>query len=213
MRKVRKVIYLWWYLLVAGYIKTPSETVFVLLNINWTKTKELKLNIRYIIPFFIVFSLLTIEGSSHSNYNILDYYRTAEYVHNAKTYNSSKNTCHYCQFLSLRNNFQYFIYSLKKQQEFYNQQIENTLNSQTDLYLKKETIKQIYPKPKKPGNSSEEHSDLYRGENLVTRFCPTCNFLHALIDNNSNNLSSGKCINQTIRIIPSFNLSNYFFTG
>lgn len=173
----------------------------------------MKINVKDIIPFFILFCLLTIGGSSHSRYNLLDYYRTAESVHESKTSVSNKKVCHYCQFLFSRNNFQQFIFALKERREFYNQTIENTLKVQTVLCLNRDKVRRIYSRPKSPGNLTETPTDLYKRSNLLTRFSSTCNLLHASIDHMSNNLSFRKCINQTIRVTPFLNLSNSFLTG
>lgn len=194
-------------------IWTSWLRILATIDKTWSKTAALKLNVRYIIPFFILFCLLTIGGSSHSRYNQLDYYRTAESVQESKTSASFKKVCHYCQFLFRRNNFQQFMFSLKERHKFYNQTIENTLKTQTFLCLNGDKMRRIYSRPKNPRNLPETPTDLCKGSDLLTRFSSTCSLLHVSIDHMSNNLSFRKCINQTIRVTPFLNLSNSFLTG
>ena len=190
-----------------------SHRILVINDRTWSKTAALKLNVKYIIPFFILFCLLTIGGSSNSRYNLLEYYRTAECFQESKISAGYKNVCHYSQFLFKRNSFHQFIFSIKARNEFYNQTVENALKAQTVLHLNKDKRKRIYSRPKSPRNLPETPTDLCKGSNLLTRFSPKCILLHALIDHMSNNLSFRKCINQTIRVTPFLNLSNSFLTG
>jgi hypothetical protein len=149
---------------------------------------------------------------SNSRFNSPDYYRTAEYVQKNEFSVNHSRTYHYRQFSNGKSNFRYFTFSLKKFQANYNRQIENILKTQTILCLKIDKLRQIYPKWNELKYSFSEHSDLYKRENPVNRFCPTNNLLHVLTSNMSNNLSFRKCINQ-IRITPFYNISNHFFTG
>jgi len=72
------------------------------------------------------------------------------------------------------------MFSEKGHHEFYYQTIANTLKIQTVLCLNRDKKRRIYSRPKRPGNMPETTTDLCKGSNLLSRFCPTCNLLHAL---------------------------------
>lgn len=172
----------------------------------------MKRNIKYIIPFFLVFSLMITGDLSNSRFNSFDYYRTAEYVQRNEFSIHHSRTCYYRHFYCERSNFRYFTFSIKKFQVSYNRQIENIIKTQTILCFKIDKLRQIYPKWNELKYSISAHSDLYKREDLAARFSSTSNLLHVLISSMSNNLSFRKCINH-IRITPFYNLSNHFFTG
>ena len=155
---------------------------------------------------------MIIGDFSNSRFNFLDYYRTAEYIQKNEFSISHSRNCYYRQFRCEKSNFQYFTFSIEKLQAYHNRQVENIIKTRTILCLIIDKLRQIYPKWNELKNSVSAHSDLYKRENLTSRFCPTSNLLHVLTNNMSNNLSFKKCVNQ-IRVTPFYNASNHFFTG
>jgi hypothetical protein len=173
----------------------------------------MRLNLKYLIPFFVLFNFLTIGVNANLQYSSQDYSRTAEYIQKFKSRYSQKDSYNYRHFFFNKNGIQYFISCIKICHDYFTQQILIIIKAQKSLFHIIGVSLLIFFKYIKGCKNKDSKTDLYEKVDSRKNICLACSFLHAMIIKTCNQLSFSKCINQRMKVAWPLKKSRSYVDG
>jgi len=173
----------------------------------------LKINLKYILPFFIIFSFLITGDYSFSTYNCLDYIKVSEYVQTDSSTQIPTWSCYFNQHkLPIEKNL-FSIFQYNDINGYFDQHIEIRLALQNSLSDNFNSVKWLISKFKNPKDTDKDHSINIRWVDSITRFCYSHRLMYDLISKKWDLILFQQCIKLSRRSFGFFILSSDLQNG
>jgi len=150
--------------------------------------------LKYILPFFIVFSFVLAGDYSFSHFKFSDYVRQSEFVQ-IESWTQRPSQFYYFNFyeLPIETN-RYSIFQCNDLNGYYEQHIEIRLELQKKISVFNKPLKWFIRKFKNPKDTDKDYSVDNRCADSITSFCFSHRLMHDLISNKSDLICIQRCI-------------------
>ena len=173
----------------------------------------MRINLKYILPFFIVFCFLIAGDYSFSTYNYSDYIRLSEYVQiDSSTQIPTKSYYFTLYKLPIEMN-RFSIFQCNDIKGYFDQHIKIKLVFQNILSDNNKPLKWIITKFQNPKDTDKDHFvDIRRADSIMIS-CLSHRLMYNLISNKWDLILFQQCIKLSKRSFGFFILSSDLQTG